>query len=284
MPQEGFPPFTARLSNTPFQRTPLTKLRYVYARTWKQLAGNVTSSISPTPLDEMITLRDENKDTLYIFGGVRVVKFRNVDDIRHQLTRQPLTSAAGPVRTLNPAAAPFVPLQAPSEASGTETLVEATADETNEEKEDLIQEAPEEDGESPENADVAVMIESIGAGVTEEISEDTLKKQHSAAKTLQFYYRRLLASRASRIANPGLGRQKARHDQFEAFARAAESIEWPEKSLYRPIFLGALPHLLVCLDYTCSVVVEEMARVKRQAQTEKHQRIEELMGRLTHIK
>jgi hypothetical protein len=258
---------------------PLTKLRYVYAKSWAQLAYNVTSSISPTPLDEMITLLDENKDPLSKFRGVRVVKFRNVDDIRQQLT-----SAAVPVRTLNPAAAPFIPLQAPSQANGTEAVVEATADETNEDKADPIQEAPEEDADSPEDADVAVMIEPFGAGVTEEISEETLNKQHSAAKTLQSYYRRLLARRANRIANPDLGLKKTRHDRFEAFARAAESIEWTEKSLYRPIFLGALPHLLVCLDYTWSVVMEEKARVKRQAQSEKHQGIEELMGRLTYIK
>ncbi|KAH9971205.1 hypothetical protein BGW80DRAFT_1322645 [Lactifluus volemus] len=250
---------------------------YVYANEWWQLAIAVTKSISSTPLDEMITLMHENKEAFRIFRGVRTVKFRTVDDIRRQLT-----SVAGPASTLNPAAAPFIPIQGRPQANGTETVTEVTADETNEDEDDPIEEAPEEDGESPEDADVAGVIESIGARVTE-ISEETLAKQHSAAKTLQFYYRRLLINRANRIANPGLGLLKARQNQFEAFARAAECIEWPEKSLYRPIFLGALPHLLVCLDYTRSIVMEEKAKVKRQRSSEKHQGIEQFMERQTHL-
>jgi hypothetical protein len=279
MSQEGSPPFTARWCNTPSpQRTPLTKPRYVNAQSWWQLAVTVTSSISPTPLDEMITLLDEGKNALRTFRGVRAVKFRNVGDIHRQLT-----SVAGPVSTLNAAAAPFIPLQARSQAHATETSVEATADETDEDGDDLIQEA-QEDAESPEDVDVAVMMESIGARVAE-IPEDILAKQDSAAKKLQFYYRRLLTRRANRIANPGLGLLKTRQNQFEAFAQAAESIEWPEKSLYRPIFLGALPHLLVCLDYTWSIVMDEKTKTKRQAhQRGKHQEIEELMGRQTYLK
>lgn len=228
----------------------------------------------------MINLLDENKGDLRTFRNVRIVKFRHVDDIRRHLTL-----VAGPASTLNPAAAPFVPFQAHSgpQVNGAATLVEVTADETNEDEDDPIQEAPDEDAESPEDADVARVIESIGARVTE-TSEETLAKQHSAAKTLQFYYRRLLVNRANRIANPGLGLLKTRQNQFEAFARAAESIEWPEKSLYRPIFLGALPHLLVCLDYTRSIVMEEKAKVKRQSRpSEKHQGIEELMECQTRL-
>lgn len=226
----------------------------------------------------MIILLDENKNAMRTFRGVRAVKFKVVDDIRRQLTL-----VAGPASTLNPTAAPFIPSHAPLQGNGTETPVEAIADEANED--DPTQEAPEEeDGESSE-ADVTIMIESIGTGVAE-ISEDTLAKQHSAAKTLQSYYRRLMASRENRIANPGLGLPKTRQSQFEAFAQVAESIEWPEKSLYRPIFLGALPHLLVCLGYTWSIVMDEKAKVKRQArrQSEKHQGIEELMARQTYLK
>jgi hypothetical protein len=228
----------------------------------------------------MIILLDENKGNLRAFRSVRIVKFRHVNDIHRQLTL-----IAGPASTLNPAAAPFVPFQARPgpQVNGAETLAEVTADETNEDEDDPTQEAPEEDAELPEDADVAGVIESIGARVTE-ISEETLAKQHAAAKTLQSYYRRLLVNRANRIANPGLGLLKTRQSQFEAFARAAESIEWPEKSLYRPIFLGALPHLLVCLDYTRSIMMEEKAKVKRHfRQSEKHQGIEEFMERQTHL-
>jgi hypothetical protein len=237
----------------------------------------VTSSIAPTPLDEMITLADKNKIPPRHFRGVRLVEFKDVEHICRQLTM-----AAGPASTLNPTATPFVPAQVTSQAT-TEPSVETVSDE---EEDSVIQVgAEEEESETPEETDVAAIMESIGTNFTE-LSADALAEQHSAAKTLQSYYRRLLNNRKRRIANPGLGLPKTRQEQFEEFARAAESIEWPRapRSLYRPIFLGALPHLLTCLAYTWSVVMEEKQKVKRQERkSEKHEGIEGLMEQRTKL-
>ncbi|KAH9992492.1 hypothetical protein BJV74DRAFT_397873 [Russula compacta] len=250
--------------------------RYVYAREWPQLAASVASSIAPTPLDEMITLHDANKDAPRNLRGRRLIVFKNVDDIRQQLSM-----ATGPASMLNPAAAPFIPSQAPIQANSAEPSVKVTIDETNED--DASQVVVEEEEPELHEADDSAIIESIGTKVTE-ISEEALAEQNSAARTLQSYYRRLLTSRANRIANPGLGLAETRKNQFEAFARAADSVEWPRKSLYRPIFLGALPHVLACLEHTWSTVKEEKAKVKRQARpSEKHQGIEELMERQTYL-
>lgn len=223
----------------------------------------------------MITLVDENKIAPRHFRAVRVVKFKGLDHICRQLTM-----AAGPASTLNPTATPFVPTQASSQAA-MEPSVEATNDEA---EDSAIQvAADEEESETPEETDVAAIMESIGTNFTG-LSADGLAEQHSAAKTLQSYYRRLLTNREKRIANPGLGLPKTRQNQFEEFARAAESIEWPLKSLYRPIFLGALPHLLTCLAYTWSVVMEEKQKVKQQErQSKKHEGIEGLMEQRTKL-
>lgn len=223
----------------------------------------------------MITLVDENKTAPLHFRGVRVVRFKDVDHIRRQLTM-----AAGPASTLNPAATPFVPAQAISQATA-EPSVEATSDEA--EYNAVQVTAEEEESESPEETDVAAIRESIGINFTA-LSAEALAEQDSAAKTLQAYYRRLRASRDKRIANPGLGLPKTRQKQFEEFARTAESIEWPPKSLYRPIFLGALPHLLTCLAYTRSAVMEEKQKVKQQErQNKKHEGIEGLMEHRTKL-
>jgi hypothetical protein len=236
----------------------------------------VTSSIFPTPFDEMITLVEENKD-VKPFRGVRLVKFKDVDDIRRQLT-----NVAGPSSTLNPSAAPFIPGQATLPANSAEPSVETTTDEAKED--DDIQDAEdEEDADSPEETDVAAIVETIGTSFTN-ISAEVLAEQHAAAKTLQSYYRRLLINRANRISKSGLGLTKTRKNQFEAFGQAAGSIEWPQRSLYRPVFLGALPHLLTCLDYTWTIVKEEKSKVKRQeSQSAGHQGIEKLMERRTTL-
>jgi hypothetical protein len=136
----------------------------------------VTSSISSTPLDEMIVLVLENKATPRSFHGIRVVKFRDTGDILRQLTM-----AAGPASTLNPAATPFIPAQLPSQANGPEILVEAAGDEPNEDSATQVA-AEEEDAELPEEgqeADVAAIIESIGTTFTG-LSADVLAEQESA--------------------------------------------------------------------------------------------------------
>jgi hypothetical protein len=227
----------------------------------------------------MVTLIDENKNALRAFRGVRVVKFKEVGAIGQQLT-----IAAGPTSMLNPAAAPFIPAQATPQATA-DSSIEATGDEVNEDSV-ILAAAEEEETETPEETDVAAIFESIGTNVTGP-SAEVLVEQNSAAQTLQSYYRRLQSKRKKRIANPGLGLPKTRQNQFEAFTQAAESIEWPPKSLYRPIFLGALPHLLTCLDYTYSIVWEEKKRVKQVARrSEKHQGIEghlEQRTKLTYV-
>lgn len=254
--------------------------QYVYAKDWPRLAVVVTSSIPQTQLDEMIILVDEHKNAPHSFHrGVHPIKFRDAGDIIRKLGL-----AAGPVSTLNPAASPFTPSQTRAQANDAQPSVEAPTEETNE-ADDPIQEDPEEeDTESPpEGIDVAAMIGSIGTKVTK-ISEEDLAKQHHAVNTLESYYLRLQTRRAYRIANPGLGLSKSRKDRFNAFAQAAVSIKWPEKSWYRFIFLGALPHLLVCLDYTWTIVTDEKAKVKRAARSNgRHQEIEDLMKRQTKL-
>jgi len=223
----------------------------------------------------MIRLVDVNKKAPRAFRGVRFVKFRNAEDLRRQFTM-----TTGPASMLNPTAAPFIPSQAPLQTNSVDPPVDH---DTNDGASAHAAEE-EEDTESHEEADDSAIIEPIGANFPE-ISEETLAEQHSAAKVLQAHYRRLLTNRANRISNPGLGLTKTRKDQFDAFAQAALSIEWPQRSLYRPIFLGALPHLLTCLGHTWTIVKEEKTKVKRQQrQNTGHQGIEKLMERQTSLK
>ncbi len=228
----------------------------------------------------MITLVDERKEAPRTFRGVHPIKFRHVDDIIRQLSL-----AAVPASRLNPEASPFIPSQARTRANDTQLSVGTPREDVNE-ADDVIQEGIEDEDTTlpPEAVDVAAMIVSIGAEVTK-ISEEDLAKQHRAAKKLQFYYRRLQTRRANEIANPELGLIKTRKDRFEAFARAAHNIEWPEGSLYRPIYLGALPHLLVCLDYMWTTVMDDKTKVKRVSLLNgRHEEIEDLMKRRTKIK
>ena len=225
----------------------------------------------------MVILVDKNKNVPRAFRGVRPVTFKNVDDLRRQFT-----VSSGPASTLNPAAATFIPGQAPLQKHSVDQSIEATTHDPDDD-ESVHGAEEEEDAGSQDEADDSAAIEPIETNFTD-ISEEDLAEQHSAARVLQLHYRRLLTNRANRISNPGLGLTKTRKDQFEAFAQAADSIEWPPRSLYRPIFLGALPHLLTCLGHTWTIVMEEKTKVKRQQRKNiGHQGIEKLMGRQTSL-
>jgi hypothetical protein len=247
------------------------------ATDWPKLALAVTSSIPQTQLDEMITLIDERKNPpRTFFRGVQPIKFRDVGDIRRKLGL-----AAGPASTLNPGASPFVPSEARAQENDVRPSTEAPTEESSDAGDPIDDE--EEDTASPSEAIDVAIIESIGTKVTM-ISEEDLAKQHAAAKTLQFYYRRLQASRAKdRIA--GLGLPKTRKDRFAAFAQAADSMEWLGRSLYQFVFRGALPHLLVCLDYSWTIVMDDKARARRAARSNgRHQAIEDVMKQKTRLK
>ena len=225
----------------------------------------------------MVILVDENKNIPRAFPGVRPVTFKNVDDLRRQFT-----VSSGPASTLNPTAAAFIPGQAPLQKNSVDQSVEATTHDPDDD-ESVHGAEEEEDAGSQDERDDPAAIEPIETNFTD-ISEEDLAEQHSAAKVFQLHYRRLLTNRANRISNPGLGLAKTRKDQFEAFAQAADSIEWPPRSLYRPVFLGALPHLLTCLGHTWTIVMEEKTKVKRQQrQNMGHQGIEKLMERQTSL-
>jgi len=209
------------------------------------------------------------------FRGVKPIRFWDVDDIRRKLGL-----AAGPAPTLNPGASPFIPSQAHAQANDARTSAEAPTEESSYAGDPIDEE--EEDTVSPPEVINVAMIESIETKVTM-ISEEDLAKQNAAAKTLQLYYRRLQASRVkNRIA--GLGLPKTRKDRFAAFAQAADSMEGLGRPRYRCIFLGALPHLLVCLDYSWTIVMDDKAKARRAARSNgRHQVIEDVMKQKTRL-
>ena len=211
-------------------------------------------------------------DALRTFRGVRIIKFRNADDLN-----RPFTMATGPTSMLDPVSAPIILNQASLHRNNVDPSVGHDTGDGD------PAHAIEESAEPHEEADDSTNIEPIGANFAN-ISEEALAEQNSAAKILQFCYRRLLTKRANRTSNLGPGLIQTRKDRFEEFTRAAGCIEWPQRSLYRPIFLGALPHLLTCLDHTRTIVVEEKTKVKRQRdQNMSHKSIEKLMDRQTPL-
>lgn len=103
----------------------------------------------------------------------------------------------------------------------------------------------------------------IGAGDQCAINGPS-EEQIAAARIIQQAYRRQLLHR----------RHTARTDKAEARSRhflqcwaVSQEMEWPRGphglGLYRPMFLGPLPHLLLCLERAGASAFEFRAKAKR---------------------
>jgi len=71
---------------------------------------------------------------------------------------------------------------------------------------------------------------------------------------------------------------RARH--FAAFHSEALNLEWPHR-FYRLLFLGPLPHILLCLQFSGAHALALKDKAKQHLQHSMHRELEEVGKRLT---
>lgn len=103
--------------------------------------------------------------------------------------------------------------------------------------------------------------------------------EHSAALKIQEGYKRALLRRY-RTTRTGLSAILQRI--FTACLASANQIGW-QNSYYRLLFLGPLPHLLVCLEIALVATTAQKVAAKKRLFSERHQGLEDLGSRLTQI-
>ncbi|KAI0042885.1 hypothetical protein FA95DRAFT_1609833 [Auriscalpium vulgare] len=250
---------------------------YVHAQRWSYLARTVASSISPTVvLDEMVVLAKQNARPPAPRPGVRVVKFKDMEDIRLQLSH-----VSTPAPALRAEATAFVPAQrarpsidmmAPRETAHSDDEDSSSDDSGSEDDLDHDDEKPE---------DLNAFMQTVDTS-SKGVSAAELELQKMAALTFQKAYRRLLRRR-NQFVKPGIPTSRVK--QFLAFLATASKTEWPSTSYYRFIYSGPLPHLLVCLDWLLQTVMKSKMQVKKQsaATKDKHEDIDALFQRQTEL-
>jgi len=80
------------------------------------------------------------------------------------------------------------------------------------------------------------------------------------------------------------GRPAARQRLFLKCLDQADNLGWQKNSYYRLLFLGPLPHFLVCVETAEAAVSDQKKNVKKYFQLESHERLGELGLRLTKLR
>jgi hypothetical protein len=144
---------------------------------------------------------------------------------------------------------------------------------------------PEQEIEEPEVDDTDI----VGAGSVESIAITALpeanllpsEEQIHAARVIQIAYRKLLRRRRKSTKS---ALEVSRASFFDACLEESLKMEWPNGIYYRLLFLGPLPHVLVCLSAAHSWAIDTKTRNKKKLKVALHQELENVGKRLTEHK
>ena len=237
--------------------------RYANVIYWNDVARLVPKFASDTSLDEMIQLYEERRGIApRPPPGIRRVLYKSTNplEVSRLLDSSPVFS------NLRADAPEFVPKP---------RLAQVQADEA---EADPEIEEPEVD--NTEIVNTATSAESIVvANLPENETNAALSEEKiQAVNKLQTLYRKKMRHRRV-VAKTAL--QASRNTWFEACLAESAKIDWPEGSFYRFLFLGPLPHVLVCLDAAYTWVMDTKKRNKKRFIKASHQELEELNKRMT---
>lgn len=252
-------------------------LRFVTAQHWNQLTRALRNSMRGSPLDEMVKVHDLRQATapLRPEPGVRLVLYSSEGDIPSLVCAY---LGIGPSLTSSSESNSLLP---DARTQVVQTLGNATdpidADsqidiESDDQDHDL-----EVDGYLP--TDLQTSTPSAMPQALEIIapSEDELH----AASVIQRAYKRILLRRRRDTTKTGMS--AARRRFFSICFDQSQEMTWKQNSYYRLLFLGPLPHILLCLDVAQAVILSQKKVTKTGLLHNKHEELDELGAKLTAL-
>jgi hypothetical protein len=255
------------------------EFRYVYAQHWENLARIVRHSTSESPMDEMINILHASRVTypLHPLAGVRRVVYNTRDEIPTLLLD---TATSADVLSLRLEDSPSLSTHDSDHFGHNNTagvLLGPVAVIDDDEKlhgdggdaEELEVDQGADVDTVSDSADMPQALESVAPS----------EEECYAASVIQLAYRRALARRRG---SPKDGLPEARSRFFTIYYKQSREMEWPNR-YYRLLFLGPIPHILLCLDAVETHTHELKGKTKERLQQVRHMELEQLGGRLTQI-
>ncbi|KII86508.1 hypothetical protein PLICRDRAFT_44106 [Plicaturopsis crispa FD-325 SS-3] len=266
---------------------------YVLSRDWKDIAKAVQNPTVRSPMDEMILLwnRSVLPRSPPPLKDVRPIIVQTLRDVPSALEAPPFKPSTKVVSILRPSAAPFVPSSA---AATTSTSANATQEDVadvsaGDPTDDLAYDpAEDDDGDEEENdveetlqdevadVDMEAPLPSSNVSLTE---KPPSPEEIKAARIIERTYHQYVSRRTRATAN---GLAGTRFIIWNDCYQESQKMDWPHR-YYRILFLGALPHVLVCLQTLQARVHASKAKVKRRMSKAQHIELEELMTLQTEV-
>ena len=128
--------------------------------------------------------------------------------------------------------------------------------------------------------DAETLVQPVDVAEHEEEIAKFTEAQLVAAKVFQHAYRCLIKRRGKGDEGPLAIK---RNRLFLECSSAAEKIQW-EQCRYRFLFLGPLPHLLLCLEKASNHAYNTKNRLKKRINTAHHRDLDEAQAKMTEIK
>ncbi|KDQ58729.1 hypothetical protein JAAARDRAFT_155337 [Jaapia argillacea MUCL 33604] len=251
--------------------------RYVNATRWEDLARCVRIPSRDSKPEELIQLYDFSKrreEPPKELIGVRLVGFKTIEELKVPKFHESV------VETSNLQAEPtaFVPRRISPLSMDLNTVAECPGvpvDIPQEDGSDVLDQAdPDEVEQTMDNQDMEYHTNSEGD------TRDTYSEQHvQAARTLQVIFRR---TRSKHRKAPRLGLPSARAQIFSAYLDASQHMIWPE-NYYRLLFLGPLPHIVLCLEQSQAHIQTSKQKAKKRLKSAEHQELDEVSEQLTKL-
>ena len=224
----------------------------------------------------MIQLYHESKKpgSSVVPRGVRRVFYKAVEDVPRLLSEASAPSFLSSLRVDAPA---FVPRQIRKVDNDRPTEVPNSEDAGAEVHEDV--EEPEVDHTDVMNSTTAIeTIANSALPVTIELPSE--EKIH-ATRVFETAYRKVLARRHKTTKTV---EEASRTSFFEACLVEASKMDWPYGGYYRKLFLGPLPHLLVCLGWILSYATKAKDKAKKRYKVATHQELDDIGKKMTEMK
>jgi hypothetical protein len=245
--------------------------RYVRAHQWRDLSRAVRLSTTESPLDELIQLYDDGKKQSCNPPpeGARRVFYKTVEDVPRLLSETVTPSFLSSLRADAPT---FVPREA------NKFTRDRAADDQGSEVHEEIEEP---DADNTDMINTAAVVETIANTALSDANELPSEEKIHATRVFQVAYRKALIRRRKATKTVG---EASRMSFFEACQLEARNMEWPHGRYYRMLFLGPLPHGLVCLDAVHSYAARARDKAKKRFKMVSHQELEDIGKKMTEFK
>jgi hypothetical protein len=235
-------------------------------------------------MDEMIILLQESRPRpRNPVRLVRPVVFKAPRDIPILLSTP---GAAIQMSTLRPEAAVFVPgtgicPAVPSDDNSppeiTEDISAVQSDQGTNDEEEFVE------AEINHVAEAEALAHMEDMSLSQNVVTLPSEEERCAARVIERAYQRYLRRRGSRRGN------LAHH--FAACLAQSNSMKWtplkpqsgPSIPRYRNLFLGLVPHLLVCIEHSHTILQTSKTTLKKQLLTARNDALDETGRRLTEV-